>query len=104
MTTFEPGTVFGLTGTALLSVEGTTGTVSVYAEAVDAQPPALLELRGDRELMDAAAAAEHVQLDIAGLKFGTHVAAQMMEFGNILVEAHPLFRALASNLEARNCN
>lgn len=94
---------FSLTGTAVLTVEGiTSGTVGVRAEAVDGLPPCLLELSGDRKLMDAAAQSEQVQLELIGLKFRTHVAAQMKEFGNILVEAHPLFRGMARNLEARN--
>jgi hypothetical protein len=94
-----------IAATAMLTVDANmSGTVNVRAEAVDGLPPCLLELSGNRKLMDAAGQSEQVQLELIGLKFRTHVAAQMKQFGNILVEAHPLFRAMTDNLEARNCD
>ena len=90
-----------IAATAMMTVDvNMSGTVNVCAEAVDGRLPRLLVLSGDRELMDAACLAEHVQLDLLGLKICTVVAAQAGEPGSILVEAQPLFRELAINLEA----
>jgi hypothetical protein len=101
----ETDASFSMTGTAVLTVEGImSGTVSVRAEAVDGLPPCLLELSGDPELMRAAYQAELVHLELIGLKIFTHVAGQIKESGSILVEAHPLFQAMANCLEARNCD
>jgi hypothetical protein len=59
-----------IAATAMLTVDANmSGTVNVRAEAVDGLPPCLLELNGDRELMDAACQSEHVQLEMMGLKF-----------------------------------
>jgi hypothetical protein len=94
-----------MAGTAMLTVNANIkGTVNVRAEAVDGLPPCLLELSGDRKLMDAAGQSEQVLLELIGLQFRTYVAAQMKESGNILVEAHALYREMATNLEARNCD
>jgi hypothetical protein len=98
------GNKFNMTGTAQLTVDGISGMVSVHAEAVDGLPPSLLELGGDRELLDEAYHAERVRLDMIGLTISTHVAGQIKETGSILVEAHPLYVALETDLEARHCD
>lgn len=94
-----------MAATATLTVDANmSGTVNIRAEAVDGLSPCLLELSGDPELMRSAYQSEHVQLELLGLRFRTHVAGQIKESGSILVEAHPLFRAMANCLEARNCD
>jgi len=79
---------------------GVTGPVLIFAKSLGRGFPNLLEITGDRELMDFGFHSETVDLEMFGLKFRAPVWGQMKDTGSLFVQAEPLFRALSKRLKA----